>query len=214
MARRAADALGVLRRRFKFRGGKVFFEDFAVAEDGVQRRAQFVADIGEKLGLGRVGLFGLLERGDQKAVPFPKIAQHFFETAQNALQPDGSGRRGLRAGRPFLDGRRDLGCVQLPANPVQFVGAVGEHGGDRIDGGFDGVDHHQPTACIGRYHGGADCDAVAIILDAADMLEPIGAAGLGHAVLKFEMSVIVARHRERRDAIGNVGAGFLGGERP
>ncbi len=55
--------------------GGVFLQDLRIADDGVQRRAQLVAHIGQELGLGLVGLFGgvarlldrslgLLARGD------------------------------------------------------------------------------------------------------------------------------------------------------
>jgi len=62
-------------------GVDLFEEDFAVADDGVQGRAEFVAHIGQELALGLVGLFrqdlffeglfGGAVFGDELGLPLP-----------------------------------------------------------------------------------------------------------------------------------------------
>ena len=44
---------------------RIFQQNLAVSDDGIERRAQFVAHLGQKIGLGRTGTFGFFGRKAQ-----------------------------------------------------------------------------------------------------------------------------------------------------
>ena len=56
------------------------------ADDGVERRTQFVAHIGEERGLGTVGQFGLLPGDRQAFLPLLDFRQHLVEAVDEFAQ--------------------------------------------------------------------------------------------------------------------------------
>ncbi len=78
---------------------RVLAQDFAVADDGVERRAQFVAHIGEEGRLGAGGGFGLMARFLgflARLADFARIVAEHGERAAHVAEFVVTGRRQRR----------------------------------------------------------------------------------------------------------------------
>ena len=69
---------------------------FGKAHDGVQRRAQLMAHIGEEGGLGAVGVLGLLHRDGQPARHLPHVGAGGFQLGDHVAGVEDDGRGNQR----------------------------------------------------------------------------------------------------------------------
>ena len=111
--RRAVDALG---------------DELGVAEDGVERRAQLVRDVGEELGLEPVHLLQLIALLDQRRVALGQLAREVLERAVGARvrHRDGQLAGGARGEVDGLARRLDEhdGALGLAAEEHRHDGAL------------------------------------------------------------------------------------------
>ncbi len=115
---------------------------FGKADDGVQGRAQLVADVGEELGFGAVGLFGGLLGDAQRVVGATVLLLEaaFLEAAvEHGQKLGGLGRFvEIVVGALAHRGDRRLGVGMRRHHHADEVGALRLEAGQKIDAGGRG----------------------------------------------------------------------------
>ena len=113
----------------------LLLEHFAVADDGVQRRAQFVAHVGQELALGLVGALGGLHQHLQLLVALFELGVGAGEIPAGEAEAAGHAVEGVRElAQLVLAGEFDVGFQVARAQGIgagfEGVHAAGEVAGD------------------------------------------------------------------------------------